>query len=133
MKLIYPAIFYREEDGMWVEFPDLIGCQSSGDDLHETYENAKEALEAYCITMLGEKHELPKATDITAIRPPENSFTSLVETDLTTQMSKMKSVKKTLTIPTTTSLRKEDSMFKITRNGGTTETIATTIHGRTTL
>ena len=99
MKLIYPAIFYREEDGMWVEFPDLIGCQSSGDDLHETYENAKEALEAYCITMLGEKHELPKATDITAIRPPENSFTSLVETDLTTQMSKMKSVKKTLTIP----------------------------------
>lgn len=99
MKLIYPAIFYREEDGMWVEFPDLIGCQSSGDDLHETYENAKEALEAYCITMLEEKHELPKATDITAIRPPENSFTSLVETDLTTQMSKMKSVKKTLTIP----------------------------------
>ena len=99
MKLIYPAIFHKEEDGMWVEFPDLIGCQSSGDDLHETYENAKEALEAYCITMLEEKHELPKANDITAIRPPENSFTSLVETDLTTQLSKMKSVKKTLTIP----------------------------------
>lgn len=99
MKLIYPAIFHKEEDGMWVEFPDLIGCQSSGDDLHETYENAKEALEAYCITMLEEKHELPKASDITAIRSSENSFTSLVETDLTTQMSKMKSVKKTLTIP----------------------------------
>ena len=86
MKLIYPAVFHKEDDSVWVEFPDLIGCQSFGDNVQDAYENAKEALEAYCITMLEEKHELPKACDI-------------VETDLTTQMSKMKSVKKTLTIP----------------------------------
>lgn len=99
MKLIYPAVFHKEDDSVWVEFPDLIGCQSFGDNVQDAYENAKEALEAYCITMLEEKHELPKACDITSIHTENGTFTSLVETDLTTQMSKMKSVKKTLTIP----------------------------------
>lgn len=99
MKLIYPAIFHKEDDSVWVEFPDLTGCQSFGDNVQDAYENAKEALEGYCITMLEEKHELPKASDITSISFGENSFTSLVETDLTTHLSKMKSVKKTLTIP----------------------------------
>ena len=27
MKIMYPAIFHaEEEDGFWVEFPDLPGC-----------------------------------------------------------------------------------------------------------
>ena len=28
----YPAIFHYEENGYWVEFPDLPGCLSEGDD-----------------------------------------------------------------------------------------------------
>lgn len=99
MKLIYPAIFHKEDNSVWVEFPDLEGCQSFGDTVQEAYENAQEALEGYCITMLEEKRELPKASDIITIKSPDNAFSSLVETDLTTHLSKMKSVKKTLTIP----------------------------------
>ena len=99
MKLIYPAIFHKEDNSVWVEFPDLEGCQSFGDNVQEAYENAQEALEGYCITLLEEKHALPKARDIVTIKPVEGAFTSLVETDLTTHLSKMKSVKKTLTIP----------------------------------
>ena len=99
MKLIYPAIFHKEDNSVWVEFPDLEGCQSFGDTIQEAYENAQEALEGYCITMLEEKHELPKASDIITIKSSNGTFSSLVETDLTTHLSKMKSVKKTLTIP----------------------------------
>lgn len=99
MKLIYPAIFHEDEDGIWVEFPDLQGCQSYGETIQEVLDSSKEALEGYCVTLLEEKHKLPAASDIKKIIPGKNAFVSLVETDLTTHFSKQKSVKKTLTIP----------------------------------
>lgn len=99
MKLIYPAIFHTEDGSIWVEFPDLEGCNSFGDTVAEALDGAKEAMEGYCITMLEEKRKLPPASDIKTVKPDENSFVSLVETDLTTHLSKHKSVKKTLTIP----------------------------------
>lgn len=99
MKLIYPAIFHEDEDGIWVEFPDLQGCQSYGETIQEVLDSAKEALEGYCVTLLEEKHKLPAASDIKTLKPGKNAFVSLVETDLTTHFAKQKSVKKTLTIP----------------------------------
>ena len=45
MKMIYPAIFHSEDGAYWVEFPDLPGCQSYGDSIADTIENAREALE----------------------------------------------------------------------------------------
>lgn len=99
MKLIYPAIFHEDSDGVWVEFPDLQGCQSCGETIQEVWDGAKEALEGYCITLLEEKQNLPAASDIKKIKPGKDAFVSLVETDLTTHFAKQKSVKKTLTIP----------------------------------
>ncbi len=99
MKLIYPAIFHTEDDSVWVEFPDLEGCNTFGDTIEETLANAQEAMEGYCITMLETQHKLPKASDIKTLKTDENSFSTLVEADLTTHLSKQKSIKKTLTIP----------------------------------
>ena len=99
MKVIYPAVFHEDSDGVWVEFPDLQGCQSYGETIQEVLDSAKEALEGYCVTLLEEKRKLPAASDIKTIKTGENAFTSLVETDLTTHFAKQKSVKKTLTIP----------------------------------
>ena len=99
MKLIYPAVFHTEDGQVWVEFPDLEGCQSFGDNISEALDGAREALEGYCITLLKEKHTLPKASDIKTVKTDENSFVSLVETELTTSFAKRKSVKKTLTVP----------------------------------
>ena len=99
MKLIYPAVFHTEDDQVWVEFPDLEGCQSFGDSISEALDGAKEALEWYCITLLEEKHTLPIVSDIKTIKTDESSFVSLVETELTTSFAKRKSVKKTLTVP----------------------------------
>ena len=28
MLLIYPAIIHEDDDGLWLEFPDLEGCHS---------------------------------------------------------------------------------------------------------
>jgi len=40
----YPAIFHPEENGYWVEFPDLPGCFSQGNSIEESYAMASEAL-----------------------------------------------------------------------------------------
>ena len=95
-KLIYPGIFHKEDGAYWVEFPDLEGCQSFGDTLEETFENAKESLAAYCVTLLEQKRNLNPPTDIYEMETPHNAFVSLVEVDL---IKKSKSIKKTLTIP----------------------------------
>ena len=99
MKLIYPAIFHEDEDGIWVEFPDLEGCQTCGDTIEEVLDYAKEALEGYCMVVLERDHLLPKPSNIRKIDPGENAFVSLVETDLPGNFAEQKSVEKTLTIP----------------------------------
>lgn len=95
-KLIYPAIFYKENDSYWVEFPDLEGCQSFGDTLEEIHEAAKEALAVYLVTLLEQGKQINPPTDIYKIETPDNAFVSLVDVDL---IKKSQSVKKTLTIP----------------------------------
>lgn len=99
MKLTYPAIFHHENNSYWVEFPDLIGCNSFGDTAEETLKAAQEALEGYALTLLDEGEKLPEPSDITNIQIDENSFTSFVQTDLSAYLNNSKAVKKTLTIP----------------------------------
>ncbi|NLJ15997.1 MAG: HicB family protein [Clostridiales bacterium] len=96
MKIIYPAIFHREEGSYWVEFPDLEGCQSFGDTLEETLENAKEALAAYYVTLMEQGKQVKSPRDILGLKAAKNEFVSLVEANL---IEKSKAVKKTLTIP----------------------------------
>ena len=99
MKLIYPAIFHTEDNSVWVEFPDLDGCNSFGDNISEALDNAKEALEGYCMVLLEQKKQLPKASAISKMKVTKDAFPTLIETDLSTALAKNKSVKKTLTIP----------------------------------
>lgn len=99
MKLTYPAIFHHENESYWVEFPDLIGCNSFGDTAEETLKAAQEALEGYALTLLEEGKKLPEPSDITNIQIDENSFTSFVQTDLSAYLNNSKAVKKNLTIP----------------------------------
>ena len=41
MLFVYPAIFHKEDETYWVEFPDLKGCYSSGSTIAETMEMAQ--------------------------------------------------------------------------------------------
>ena len=44
MKKYYPAVFHKEENAYWVEFPDLKGCLSQGKDFPEACTMAEDAL-----------------------------------------------------------------------------------------
>ena len=98
MLFVYPAIFHKEDDAYWVEFPDLEGCQTYGTTLNETIEYAQEALMGYVLTLLEMNQPLVQPSELSSILCDENSFTSLVTCNIN-QYKDTKSVKKTLTIP----------------------------------
>jgi len=97
MLFVYPAIFHKEEDAYWVEFPDLDGCHTYGASIAETMEAAQEALAAYLLTLLEQGSPIASPSDISSIHV-DNGFSSLVSCDIN-QYKDTKAVKKTLTIP----------------------------------
>lgn len=97
MLFVYPAVFHKEEDAYWVEFPDLEGCHTYGESLNETMEAAQEALAGYLLTLLEQKKTIASPSDISSIHV-NDGFSSLVSCDIN-QYKDTKAVKKTLTIP----------------------------------
>ena len=98
MLFVYPAVFHREDDTYWVEFPDLEGCQTYGGTLNETMACAQEALSGYLLTLLEENRELVPPSDVSAVSYDGDSFVTLVTCDIN-QYQDTKAIKKTLTIP----------------------------------
>ena len=100
-KLFYPAIFHTaEESGFWVSFPDLPECLTEGDDMHDAYEMAVEAL-GLCLTERKKDGDvIPDPTEINKI-DIEDGVLVIVEFDMLEYQKKHNSraVKKTLSIP----------------------------------
>lgn len=97
MLFVYPAIFHKENDAYWVEFPDLEGCHTYGSSITEAMESAQEALGGYVLTLLEQNKKLDSPSDISSLNV-EDGFSSLVSCNID-QYKDTKAVKKTLTIP----------------------------------
>ena len=75
-KIIYPAIFHKEENGgYWVEFPDLPGCLTSGETLEEAFLMAGDALDCF----LDGTKDQPKATPITEIKVNKGDVVQMIQ------------------------------------------------------
>ncbi len=107
----YPAVFFKEENGYSIIFPDLDHLATCGETLEEAISMAIDCLAGYIywLTQDGEPIPTPSSLDsinMTAIAKEldfeyESSFVNLVSVDVT-EYAKIhfeKSVKKTLTIP----------------------------------
>ncbi len=81
MLFVYPAIFHKEEDAYWVEFPDLEGCHTFGTSITETMESAQEALAGYLLTLLEQDRMIASPSDISSLHV-EDGFSSLVSCDI---------------------------------------------------
>ena len=104
MKLVYPAIFISYEDGTGgyaVEFPDLPGCVTGGDDMAEAVLMAEDAASGWILTELEDGNKVPEATPIESIKTEANQFASIIVLDMDAYAAKYgkNAVKKTLTIP----------------------------------
>ena len=100
-KYAYPAIFTRESAGYSVEFPDIEGCFTSGEDLPDAMEMAEDAL---CLMLYDHEEDgepIPPASDVKAIQAKTAEIVSLIRCDTVAyrRLYDSKAVKKTLTIP----------------------------------
>ena len=100
-RYIYPAVFHYADDGISVEFPDLPGCLTCGDNTEEALSMAKEALELHLYGMERDNDEIPAPSDLTAIKLGSNEQIVLIDVFMppVRDGQENKAVKKTLTIP----------------------------------
>ncbi len=95
----YPAIFRKEDVGFSVEFIDVPGAITQGDDLKEAFDMAKDVL--YLI-ILDYINDLPKPTmDFKSIELNEGDFISIIELDIEQygKENSNKTVSTTVTMP----------------------------------
>ena len=113
MLSMYPACFFKEENGYSVIFPDLNWLSTCGDTLEESMEMAIDCLAGYLHTCQIDGESIPKPSKISDINPEaiakgldlqfpfRETFVNIVSVDVASYAKEHfeKSVKKTLTIP----------------------------------
>ena len=101
-KYVFPAVFEREDDGSYsVDFPDVPGCFTCGDDLGSAMEMAEDALALMLYHYEQEGREIPEASELSAVRTGKGAFATLIKCDTIGYQRRHnnKAIKKTLTIP----------------------------------
>lgn len=104
-KIYYPAVFHAdaEDDGYWVEFPDLPGCVTEGDNDVEAMEMAEDVLGLWLDRTGEESHReiLPPSScrDIQSRFPGEMVMMVGCDPEEYFRKTHSRAVKKTLTIP----------------------------------
>lgn len=101
-KYIYPAVFTPEDKGMYsIDFPDLEGCYTCGNDLEDGLFMANDALSLMLTHLEDSRREIPAPTDIKRLHLENEEFATLIsaDTDAYRRLINKKAVKKTLTIP----------------------------------
>ena len=111
MLSVYPAIFYQEEGGISVVFPDLNHLATCGDNMQEAMEMAVDCLAGYLFTEKMDGKPLPEPTPVDQLdihceddTDEERAiprFVNMVSVDVEAYAAQhfTKAVKKTLTIP----------------------------------
>lgn len=101
-KLIYPAVFLQEDDGITITFPDLKGCISCANTFEEAFDMGKEAMELYLEDFVNDMFKsAPNPSKLKDIHLEKNECIALIELDVNDYLKTLDNtaVKKTLTIP----------------------------------
>ncbi len=97
----YPAIFYHDEDGIAIEFPDLPGCCPCAQSEDEAYKNASEALGVHLFGMEQDGDAIPRPTSVWNIHPEDGGVVVLVRVYMPSirYATVTRSVTRTVTLP----------------------------------
>lgn len=101
-KYVYPAIFTPEEDGSFsINFPDLEGCYTCGDNLTDGMEMAKDVLALVLYGYETENKLIPTPSPLSTFETSNGAFVNYVvcDTMVYRKLHNNKAIKKTLTIP----------------------------------
>lgn len=99
----YVAIFTYDEDGICIDFPDLLGCCpcADKDNTEMALKNAKEALGLHIWGMEQDNEILPESTSITELKLEPNQVPVLIDVFMPSVRERMnnRSVNRTVTLP----------------------------------
>ena len=73
-KYVYPAVFTAEGGGYAINFPDLDGCYTSGDDLAEGIEMAEDVLALVLYQYEKESKAIPEPSNPKDLKLNENEL-----------------------------------------------------------
>ncbi len=99
---VYPAVFQEaEEGGYLVNFPDIPGCFTEGDDLRDALKMAGEVLPLMLCTYEDKGMEIPVPSPIRSVKCGKDSFATYISCDTGSyrRSRNNRAVKKTLSIP----------------------------------
>ena len=102
LKYVYPAVFTLEKDGSYsVEFRDLEGCYTCGDNLEEAIEMAEDVLALVLYEYEADNRAIPEPSERNNIVLSENQFVNFILGDTLEYRKRFnkKSVRKNVTIP----------------------------------
>ena len=102
MKYAYTAVFTPEEKGLYsVDFPDIPGCFTCGDDIADALHMAQDVLSLTLCDLEDDKKSIPPASKQRDIQVTGEQFTSVIaaDTEAYRRFCEEKAVKKTLTLP----------------------------------
>ncbi len=111
MLSVYPAVFYKEENGYSVIFPDLNNLATCGDSLEDAMSMAVDCLAGYLYSAKLSHEEVEPSSELSDVDPisiakelesdPGEYFVNFVSVDVDeyVKLHFSKSVKKTLSIP----------------------------------
>ena len=101
-KYTYPAIFTPEEDGAYsVDFPDLEGCYTCGDNLTDSIMMAEDVLAFVLYGYERDEKQIPVPSKMEELNLQAGEFVNYIACDTLAyrKMHSNKSVKKSLSIP----------------------------------
>jgi len=76
---LYAAILSYDDDGISIEFPDILGCLSCADTSEEAAKNAKEALGLHLWSLEKDGDTIPALTDISKLKLEKKQIPLMVE------------------------------------------------------
>jgi predicted RNase H-like HicB family nuclease len=107
MKYVYPAIFVEDDGKIGVDFPDIKGCHTFGDNLAEAMEMAKDVLEMMLASYEDDGQILPAPSRFEDIKTSGFISYVLADTNEWRREFDSKAIKKTLSIPSWLNFRAE--------------------------
>ena len=81
MKYVYPAVFTRDGDFYFVEFPDMQEAITQGNDLNYALYMAQDVLNTWLAFLEDNGKDIPKPSDINSLALDDGQFANLIIAD----------------------------------------------------
>lgn len=100
MKVIYPVVFTKLDDGYMTFVPDL-EINSQGDDMAQAFDMVRDAIGLVCMDMEDDNKTIPEASDARSVQCEADEFVSLVDVDVTAYRRRMnqRTVRRNISLP----------------------------------